>query len=583
MTDITLTDFLDTIAVGDKARLGSLRHMAFIIGGDGYHAIKAAKKEDLIIFLYNYYSAPNRITQLWDELSDVERSILSLDIWSCGTLPNNVADELAKEFKIAHDHKNSYYEYYQNALERFKERYAKSTSKLWLLSPKNYKSQLFFQELYQIVGEMKRVYSNAADKWVFVTRENRTADFTNIVRYCNTNKVTVTRSGMLSKTSALKLCNYCGYEEYAADADLEPQNIRTADSLLVTFPLSVLSHIGGLVSNTEGICIPSSKAAALTNLPYEQLIKKLFDTYLKSKSFDEVSIIKGIKSTRGHNPSEARQGLVQELKYCPIGEPIPTKEFERYLRITANTFARKEERYIVETRNSAYIYTASWEQYEHPLIHVILTFLGALGIVDIAWECDFYSFSDSEWRIPAAFRINPLGAYVLGFTNTYAVSAVPSMNIEGGFTLLPDYTIIVSDSPNRLKHELYFEKLFTKVSVTKEASIYRLDFGTVVRSQDCGITIANLRSYLSASDRPIPENITSALNDWEKQLGRIKLRQVTILECDDAALLEEVIRYKGMGDLVQEKIAAAAVVNHDATGKIKKIIEKNRRFCTDVI
>lgn len=583
MINEQIIDFLNTLQLGDKGRQGSLRHLAFVIGENEYNAAKVANKACVVSILSAYYRAPNRIAQIWDSLSDAERKIISLDIWSDGSLPGVIADEVAQEFNIAIAYNKSYYAYSQNGMSSFKEKYVETNAKLWLLTPKSSENQLLYHELRGIVGELKRNYSKVPSLLRLSTRENRTSDFTNIIRCCNANKVTVTKSGIFSKASALKLCGYCGYEEYAAEVNREPQDIRTADGLLVTFPLSVFCHLGGLLSITESTCIPGSKAAFLLALPYEQLVKKLFGAYLKSKGFDEVSIMRGIKAKRGHTPFEARQGLVHELKYCQPGEAIYTKEFERYLRISAKAFARKEDRYIVEAGNSAYGYEAAWDQYEHPLIHIILTFFWAIGMVDIAWGEEADDFSDERRRIPVAFRVNPLGAYVLDLADSYTAPIAPRVKIQGGFTLLPDYTIVVSDSSNRLKHELYFEKLFTKISVTEQTSIYRLDFATVVRAIDGGVSIKDLRRYLSASDRPIPENIACALNDWEKQVGRIRLRQVTILECDDAPLLEEVIRYKGMGEFIQEKIAAAVVVNHDATGKIKKAIEKNGRFCLDVI
>jgi hypothetical protein len=48
-------------------------------------------------------------------------------------------------------------------------------------------------------------------------------------------------------------------------------------------------------------------------------------------------------------------------------------------------------------------------------------------------------------------------------------------------------------------------------------------------------------------------------------------------------LLEEVIHYKGMGGLVKERILAAIAVDGNATKEIKKVIEKNKRFCRDVV
>jgi hypothetical protein len=217
------------------------------------------------------------------------------------------------------------------------------------------------------------------------------------------------------------------------------------------------------------------------------------------------------------------------------------------------------------------------------LISIILTFFGALGIVDIAWGEDSGSRIDSGKRRPVAFRVNTLGAYVLGSSNSYVATVVPKKKIAGGFTVLPDYTIVVQDSTDRIRHEIFFEKLFTKVSVTDESSIYRLDFETIVRAIESGMGVAGLRKYLSASDKPLPENIVRALSDWGNQAGRISIRQVTILECDDAALLEEVLHYKGMGEFVREKIIAAAVVDGSSANKIKKVIEKNKRFCKYVI
>ena len=581
MIDKRTVDFLNGLPIGDKGKAGTLRYLAFTIGEKAYSAAKNAPKSQVVSILSEYYCAPGRFEKLWNSMSDAERKIVSLHIWASGCEPLEYADDVAEEFGIAKKPELSYYFYVRNGLDKFKMQYAAKDSKLWLLIPQSGSDQPFSRELRSAVGEMKRVYSNVSNKAVFSTRENRMDDYTNIVRFCNSNKLTVTKKGILSKASALKLRDFCGYEEFAADIKSIPEDMRTAEGLLVTFPLTALCTIGGLLTITEGECLPGSKAISLINLPQEQLVKHLFDAYLKSKNFDEVSIMKGLKAKRGHHPFEARQRIAQELIYCPLGQFVYTKEFERYLRIADRTFARKDECYVVPTGNCNY--GVAWEEYEHPLIGIILSFLGALGVIDIIWGNDTNDYQESGRRYPIAFRINPLGAYVLDMSGSYTAPVAPKTKINGGFTVLPDYTIVVPDSSSRMKHELYFEKLFTKVSETEEASIYKLDFETMVRASDSGTSAADLRKYLSASDKPIPENIACALKDWEKQSGRIRLRQVTVLECDDEALLEEVIRYKGMGEFVQEKLNAAVVVDGSTTNKIKKIIEKNKRFCKDVI
>lgn len=577
--------FLDDLLLGDKGKPGTLRHLAFAAGKEAYRAARNATKNQVISILTDYYCTPGRFEYLWKRLSDAERKIISLHIWGKGFEPANYADEVAKEFGVAANKTKQYpyYLYSRNGLMQFLKRYSREDSALWLLALGNEYNLLFLEELEATIGEMKRTYSTLKEDLPLTTRQSRTSDLISIIRFCNSNKVAVTKSGALSKTSALKLWKFCGYEEYSADVDLAPEDMRTTQGLLVTYPLTTLGMIAGLLTVVEGKCIPGTKALSLLNLPQEQLVKHVFDAYLKSKSFDEAAGMKGLKVKRGHRPFSARQNIAEELKYCPVGRTVYTGELEKYLRIANKAFARKEERHIVSTDNNYYNYGVAWDEYEHRLIDVILSFFGALGLVDILWGEEDSEYSGIRQRVPAVFRINPLGAYVLGLSDSYVAPTSPTTELQDGFTVLPDYTVVVPEGANRVKHELYFEKLLTKVSETNEASIYKIDFGAVVRVLDCGTGIADLRRYLSASDKPLPENVDQSLVDWEKQAGRIRLRQVTILECDEESLLEEVIRYKGMGGLVQEKLAASAVVDGEATAKIKKIIEKNKRFCTDVI
>ena len=568
--------FLSALPVGDRGSPGSLLHLASLIG-ENYS--KTPPKEQLLRTLSAYYLAPNRFDELWDSLSGAERKIASLHVWGRGAEYEGCADEVAAEFGVAKDSARYYYWYSWNGLNKYKEMYAGKKSNLWLLFPGHGDIPMFWGKLKAAAGEMKRTYSKVPSNLEFSTRESRTNDFANIVRFCNSNKLPLTKKGILSKPSALKLKNFCGYMDYSADINEKPEDAKSTDGLLVTYPLTVLCNICGLLNVAEGEFVPGGKSLTLIDLPHEQLVKKLFDAYLSSKSFDEIDVIKGLRSKRGHHPYDARKNLTEELKICPAGQFMLTKEFERYLRLGNKEFARKERRLIVGTGYYASNDGIDWEQYEHPLIYTILVFFGALGIVDIVWGEGVHGYSDSGRRIPVAFRVNPLGAYVLGLESSYAAPIQPKEKIEGGFTVLPDYTIIIPESAKRLKHEIYFEKLFTKVSVTGEASIYKLDFETIARATESGVSAADLRKYLTAADKPVPENVLRALADWKKQVGRIRIRHVTILECDDNALLEEVIRYKGMGELVKGRIAAAVVVDGGAANKIKKTIEKNKRIC----
>jgi len=253
------------------------------------------------------------------------------------------------------------------------------------------------------------------------------------------------------------------------------------------------------------------------------------------------------------------------------------------MEIYCGGFARVEERLVSVDTTRYYKTSVGWSMYESPLIRRLFLFFYALGIIDIVWEHVQSGRDNSKQLTPKAFRLNPLGEYVLGLTETYTGAPESASKNEGGFTVLPDYTIVVPESQDRPALDIYFEGLFTKKSSTEQASIYLLDFETIVRALNNDTSVSDISSFLAGSDKPLPGNVKRALKDWEKQTGRIKLRQVTILECDDKALLEEVIRYRGMGAVVKGKLENAVVVDGNETKTVKKLIEKNKRFCIDVI
>jgi hypothetical protein len=218
-------------------------------------------------------------------------------------------------------------------------------------------------------------------------------------------------------------------------------------------------------------------------------------------------------------------------------------------------------------------------------VRVIISVFSALGIVDLAWNgMTVHSeiYYDYNVSVPVALRLTPLGAYVLGKSDTYTAPISIDAKPSGGFIVSPDYSIVIPDSLDRLSHELFFERFMKKTADDANVSAYRLDFASMVSALDQGITIADIREYLiSGSDKPVPDNVLRALDDWERMATQIRIRTVTVMECDDPLVFEEVIRYKGMGEYIGERLGASAVISSKNAKKIKKTIEKNKRFCKD--
>ncbi|MDR0355932.1 MAG: helicase-associated domain-containing protein [Deltaproteobacteria bacterium] len=582
MLEDELEAILSRAYQGDKDIPGSLAHIAHLVGVDFVPGSSDSDMQDLVCLLMRHYAAPGRCRQLWDSLSDVEREVVSLHIWSKGLAPLEHVHEIAQKHGLSQrtgsSQMSSYFYYYfgSTVIWSFLRYYGSYDSPLWALAPTG--RCLFQSELTGVIGEMERRYSDVAVETPLFEREARTNDFVSLVRFCNSFKVTTTKSGFLSKGWISKLIQYGGYDEYPSWTTLSPEQASRPEDYLTTYHLVILGQLAGLVSIAEGVCSPSPKAAALISQPREVLAKHIFESYLQATSYDELSILDGLRAQRGHQPSLARRNLAEELKLCPPGRLIQALEFEKHLRLARPDFARTKSRHVVSTFRKEDV---RWNDFEYRLMPIILSFFGALGLLDIAWEEGADALHDRDISV-SAFRMTPLGEYLLGLSDAY-VSSSTNETKTGGFAVLPDFTTIVPNGPERRRHESHFGNILSKVSSTDEAAIFKIDFESMLRLFRSGGSIADLRSWLSASDKPLPKNVLRALDDWERQAGRIRIREVTVLECDDEALFEEVIRYKGLGALVREKLRPAAVVaDEDSRAKIRKIIEKNKRFCQDV-
>lgn len=548
----------------------------------GFKNLQYAKKPDIINALCKYYAKPDIFKELWSKLSVGEQAMLSLQIWTKDTAEWSDYREIAEKFSMERSRQHIFISY-SGGLRN----YAEETSVFWLLCPGGGFVDESLLAIQNIIGTQMpftvETYHLSKED-VTIQRESRVEDFTDLVRLCNSSRMPVTKNGLLSKSAALGFLKFSGYAEVTEAFDNTPQNVRTITELRVTLPLFVLAISSGLLIQDNGMARPGSKASSLLKLPPETLVKRLFEAYLNDKAFSEIDLITGIKAVRrGLKLYEGRKEIAKLLKLCPIGEFIDTKHFELYLRLSNKYFARRDETYVAQTQGE---YFAEWDDFETPFIRIVLSAFGALGMLDLVWgkhRSDRPYDSDDASQIKA-FRITKLGEFVLGLSERYTPPKQAVSKTKGGFIVQPDYSIMVADSADRLQHELFFERNLVKVSSDARMSVYQLDFSGLVHALDSGTSVAEIRDYLTRNaDKPVPENVLRALDDWEKQSQRVQLRQVTILECDDPVLLEEIIRYKGMGEFVRDKINAAVTVDESATKKIKKLIEKNKRFCRDIV
>jgi hypothetical protein len=426
MTEEEARRLLTPVILGSTSTPGSLRYLAsaFGLSFERNYTVSTVPRELLVEKLIEYYCQPGRFEELWNKIGPDEREAVSLEIWSKGLTPADCYYDIIKKYDL--QQVGTHYLNHDSSLHNFKSIYTPNDSAFWLISPRGV--LLFKKEISAAIGGLVRTYSQVTGELTLISRQNRKTDFPNIVKYCNSNKVTTDNSGTLNKSSSLGLLKYCGYEDLPTIVDSNPEDIRCCLDLMITYPLTTFALIGGLLEVVKGDYRVSEKAPELLKMPHEALVKHIFDSYLNTNSYNENIIFSAYIFSKVHQPCRARQNLIKELRFCPPGQLVYTDEFAKYLCIADPTFARSEKNQVKydDTRRRVI-----WDDYEQLLIYIIISFLGALGLLDIAWGQKDHIHLKSKYHVPTAFSLNPLGEYLLGLKDSYVRLDGPEITILG--------------------------------------------------------------------------------------------------------------------------------------------------------
>jgi len=170
--------------------------------------------------------------------------------------------------------------------------------------------------------------------------------------------------------------------------------------------------------------------------------------------------------------------------------------------------------------------------------------------VDILAEENCYGdYSDREAYETKYFRVTDLGAFLFGLTDSYTDKGyLGGVKGDHGFIVQPNFDVVITDSPERMRHELFFDRFAEKTVSDQKVSQYKLNFKGMVNALNIGLYIHEISSFCEMfSNMPIPDNVKNTFSEWEAQSSRIRIRTVSVIEADDPYLLEEVKNYRGMG------------------------------------
>ena len=555
---------------------------------------KPTRKADIVELLYAFYTDPQSAEKLYNGLTKYEKALMQCIVHSkYKPLAEDLA-ALAKTYNFKPDKPKPSY-YYSSTQER--DLYYPKNTLLDAFFPNNAIPDAFREYLDNIVPPYVRQFLPCEvddEEYIsLIGRENRYKDFDMLVRFVNNQNVPTTKAGgYMSKSALLKFYNAVGFSEY--DELLAPdviriQDIRNAEQTTVCFALVQLLRCANVLDIFKDRLVPCTSAIRFSKLTMPEKAKFLFDAYIDHKG-DIIAECFRISSSKlkfsrsRHNLSSARREIVSMLKECPVNVWIDFTQLSKELR-KSNTglFAAVGDVMIRDDYYNSYYDRPDWDSFEHCAISVILQeYLATLGAVDVLVEevshSDYEQYSMYE---TAYFRITDLGAYLFGITDSYVEKQLhgPSAD-EKGFIVQPNFDILIPNGKDRMQHELFFDRFAEKVTDDAEISVYKLDFKCIVKAVNLGLYIREICSYCEIfSSVPVPDNVKTAFDEWEAQSKRLRIRTVSILESDDAILLEEIKNYRGMGALTEDRLAPVLVLNPGSEKKAKTLIEKNKRFC----
>jgi len=565
---------------------------------------KNVVKNEMIKDLSEFYADKKNILALWDSLNECERDFITYFVqYGCReyfptTLEYAKKHNITLEYKTSSGYKKSVFDDYDYSYLKFLHLLNQHIpgTKASVLFPNGREMPFFiFEPLQTVIGPMKceyREYTPTKADYV-ICRENRIGDFEAVVRFAGTEQLKVADGIFdLTKAKLVKLSETIGFEE-VCDLDghfcslkdaKRSKNFKVAPLL---FTLAVNSKLVDITS--EGEVLPGKRSTDLLMLPPHELAKKLFNDYAQENRICELHYIAHITSydrERWIKWHECRKTIFLLLKLCPTDIFINFEDFNKYVKIFCGDFFKRLLNYTVTVwgYSSGYdhwgSYGPNWNEREAQIIRTILSFLSTIGMIDIAYTQKVPRTKhpyDGFYVGITGFRITKLGAWILGITDTYEapITVIPR-NDEGELLTLPDYSIVISGLKCRIKHEIYLSRFLTKVSSDENASVYKLDFKSIIRAYNNGITPLKIIKYLkNASSKALPDNVERSLTGWQTKVGRVKIHKLLVLETDDALLLEEIKHIKTMGSIIAGDLRHAISLVDDSEKKAKTLIEKN--------
>jgi len=318
------------------------------------------------------------------------------------------------------------------------------------------------------------------------------------------------------------------------------------------WPLLIQS--GGLTKKAGKKLELTRKGKKALSEPFEEAIEELFSRWTAKGMLDElrrIDVIKGqtAKGVRLTPPSDRRAMIEAVLSECPVGEWVSIDELFRFMRAEGFIFEVSRNLWKLYIGNSeygslGYSGTGGWHilQARYTLAF-LFEYVATLGLIDVAyvhpdsarpdflnqWGTDDLPFL-SRYDGLLYIRLNPLGAYCLGFEIHYAPTEDEAPPL---FRVRPDLEIELTGEPmpaDRIMLEQFAEPI--------AADTWKITQNKILRAIEESRSIDEFHAFLaSKADHALPVEVEQFFDDAKNRSEAMEeIGNARLIRCRTPAL-----------------------------------------------
>ncbi len=324
---------------------------------------------------------------------------------------------------------------------------------------------------------------------------------------------------------------------------LPDDSVADAETALRSFALPLIVQAAKLVQVEDTKLALTRRGETWLRQPSLEGLRAVWDGWVSSNQFDELSRLKFIRGQQGGDtrltkPATRRPAIVAALRQCPPGEWIAIEEFGRAMQVWGQLFD-------LETGDWGGLYVTGygyglqadfssyWQLLSMGYVRVLLwEYAATLGLIDVAVTgTKATSKQYSRYDHLRFFRINPLGAWLLGLAPTYVPSPTAAVTAKP-FVVLANLNVAVTEPAALRPND---RALLDRLTTTNSINVHKLDRPKLLQTIEDGISLDAIVEFLTShSQQPLPPTAQTWLDDVRRNTGRVRERGAAVIfEVDD--------------------------------------------------